>query len=170
MSLAAAAAEFAREAHRGQYRKYADEPYHLHTARVAEAVAGAGLDEAAVAAAWLHDVVEDCGVTLPELEARFGARVARLVDLASEPPAVPGGPNRAARKAAYRERLRRLQGQEAVDLHTLKAADCLDNVPGIRDHDPGFWRVYRREVAALAEVLTEAPPAWLAALRRELAG
>lgn len=57
-------------AHRGQVDK-AGQPYITHPARVAARVAG---DENAVAAAWLHDVVEDTGLTLADLENRSRPR------------------------------------------------------------------------------------------------
>jgi guanosine-3',5'-bis(diphosphate) 3'-pyrophosphohydrolase len=169
MDVSRAAAEFAAASHDGQRRKYSDEPYIRHPARVADRVAGTGVDPEVVAAAWLHDVVEDCDVAVAELAARFGERVARLVEHLSEPPKWPGGPSRAERKAAYRRRLLVLQGRDAIDVHTIKAADCLDNIPSIRDNAPGFWKVYGREIVLLSNVLTLASPDLLAELRRALA-
>ncbi|MFU8817569.1 MAG: HD domain-containing protein, partial [Pseudomonadales bacterium] len=153
-----AAAQFAAASHHGQRRKYSDEPYIRHPGRVAARVAQLGVDPEVVAAAWLHDVVEDCDVSVAEVAQRFGLRVARLVDYLSEPPSVPGGPNRAARKAAYRRRLASLRGRDGAAAHTVKAADCLDNIPSIRDADPQFWKLYRRELMLLADVLTMAHP------------
>jgi len=72
------AAAFATDAHRSQ--KWASEPYIVHPKRVAEAVAAYGGDDTAVAAAWLHDVVEDCGVSLEELCVFFNDDVADAVD------------------------------------------------------------------------------------------
>lgn len=71
--------EFAANAHRGQKRKSGD-PYIAHPLAVAETVAAWHQDAAAVAAALLHDVVEDTGVALELLESEFGAEVAELVD------------------------------------------------------------------------------------------
>ena len=67
--------------HRDQHRKYPDArvPYVAHVAGVAVLLARHGFDDEVVAAGALHDVVEDCGVTLDEIAARFGARVAALV-------------------------------------------------------------------------------------------
>jgi (p)ppGpp synthase/HD superfamily hydrolase len=163
------AAEFASVSHRGQRRKYSAEPYIRHPARVAARMVDLRMDPEVVAAAWLHDVVEDCPVTLDEVAARFGPRVARLVGHLSEPPGIPGGMRRAERKACYRRRVLMLEGRDAIDVHTVKAADCLDNVPSIRDHDPGFWKVYGREVALLANVLTLADARLLDELRAAIA-
>ena len=67
--------ELALAAHAGQTDK-AGVPYIAHVVRVAAGVAG----EEAQTVALLHDVVEDCDVTLAEIEARFGARIAASVD------------------------------------------------------------------------------------------
>lgn len=65
------AARFARDAHKGQSRKYTGRPYIVHPMNVAVLVknhyTGPHYDEA-IAAAWLHDVVEDCGVKLRTIE------------------------------------------------------------------------------------------------------
>lgn len=167
MELVRAAADFAAASHLGQCRKYSQEPYIHHPARVAARVAELGCDAEVIAAAWLHDVVEDCGVTVAQLAARFGDRVARLVHRLSEPPAQAGGA-RVVRKATYRRRLLVLQGRDAIDVHTVKAADCLDNVRSVREHDPGFWRVYGRETRLLCNVLTLAHPDLLDELRETL--
>ncbi|MBO9542139.1 HD domain-containing protein [bacterium] len=81
MSLVLRAAVFAAEAHVGQRRKGLDEPYINHPLRVAAAVEACGLPPEAVAAALLHDVVEDTLVTQKLVEAEFPARVAHLVRL-----------------------------------------------------------------------------------------
>lgn len=71
--------EFAKKAHKGQKRKNG-EPYIVHPMAAAESIAMWGLDEATIAAALLHDVVEDCGVALEALQKEFGEEVAFLVD------------------------------------------------------------------------------------------
>lgn len=73
------AAEFAREAHRGMFRKGTDIPYIVHPVETAVIVAAFTDDEEMIAAALLHDVVEDTQVTGEELRQRFGPRVADLV-------------------------------------------------------------------------------------------
>lgn len=70
---------FAADAHRGQERDSGD-PYVSHPLGVARIVAGLGLDVETIQAALLHDVVEDTPVTLPEVDAAFGPRVAAMVD------------------------------------------------------------------------------------------
>ncbi|WP_137726350.1 HD domain-containing protein [Prescottella subtropica] len=70
------AEQIATTAHEGQVDK-AGQPYITHPARVAARVAG---DDLAVAAAWLHDVVEDTTVTLADLEQSFPPAVTAAVD------------------------------------------------------------------------------------------
>ena len=71
--------ELAAEAHTGQLRK-SGEPYIAHPIAVARIVADLGLDDTTIAAALLHDAVEDTGIELSELEELFGAEVATIVD------------------------------------------------------------------------------------------
>jgi len=71
--------EFARECHDGQLRE-SGQPYITHPLAVAETLAELRLDSSTIIAALLHDVSEDCGVALAELETRFGRDVAKLVD------------------------------------------------------------------------------------------
>ena len=71
--------KFADEAHLGQFRA-SGEPYITHPLAVAGMVADWHLDAQAVMAALMHDAMEDCGVTKPELIERFGAPTAELVD------------------------------------------------------------------------------------------
>jgi GTP diphosphokinase / guanosine-3',5'-bis(diphosphate) 3'-diphosphatase len=70
---------FADEAHLGQFRA-SGEPYITHPIAVAGLCAEWKLDAQAIMAALMHDAMEDCGVTKPELIERFGAPVADLVD------------------------------------------------------------------------------------------
>ncbi len=91
MSLAYQAMLFARQAHAGHQRRYTGAPYADHLAEVAGIVATAetydpiyNMDGAMIAVAWLHDCVEDVGVTAEQLHAEFGWRVARGVMLLSD--------------------------------------------------------------------------------------
>ncbi len=70
---------FARELHEGQFR-YSGEAYISHPVAVAEIVASLELDTDSLCAALLHDTVEDCGVDIAKIKAKFGSDVADLVD------------------------------------------------------------------------------------------
>jgi GTP diphosphokinase / guanosine-3',5'-bis(diphosphate) 3'-diphosphatase len=71
--------EFAKHAHRDQYRK-SGEPYIIHPIQVAGILADLEMDPATVAAGFLHDVVEDTNITLKDIESAFDDEVAMLVD------------------------------------------------------------------------------------------
>lgn len=73
------ACELAQQAHQGQTRA-SGEPYFQHSLSVANILAELRLDYETIAAAILHDVLEDTPITLEELEKEFGTTVARLVD------------------------------------------------------------------------------------------
>ena len=75
---------FAAEKHEGQTRKGTDIPYIVHPMEAGAIAATLTDDEEIIAAAVLHDVVEDCGVTGGELTVLFGERVASLVAADSE--------------------------------------------------------------------------------------
>ena len=79
VSLINAAYEMASAAHSHQSRM-SGELYISHPIAVARIVAEIGLDEVSLVAALLHDAVEDTEITLADVEARFGAEVAGIVD------------------------------------------------------------------------------------------
>src|SRR6187200_2537476 len=74
-----AAYEYSSKAHEGQQLRSGD-PYITHPIAVAEILAGLHLDSGSIKAALLHDVLEDTSSTLADIESRFGADVALLVD------------------------------------------------------------------------------------------
>ena len=75
---------FATQVHDGQLRKGSNSPYILHPLEAAAIVSTITLDEEIIAAAVLHDVVEDTPATLAQVESMFGKRVACLVACESE--------------------------------------------------------------------------------------
>ncbi len=79
VELVKKAYEFAKHAHREQYRK-SGEPYIIHPIQVAGILADLEMDPSTVAAGFLHDVVEDTSATLKDLETAFNEEVAMLVD------------------------------------------------------------------------------------------
>lgn len=79
MNLLSEAISFAAQAHDGMRRKCSPLPYILHPMEAAVIIASMTSDEELLAAAMLHDVVEDAGITLVEIKEKFGLRVAELV-------------------------------------------------------------------------------------------
>jgi (p)ppGpp synthase/HD superfamily hydrolase len=144
---------FAACAHRLQKRKYTGEPYVNHCASVARIVAEYSADAAVIAAATLHDVLEDTEVTQAELKDIFGERVTQLVTEVTDV-SRPADGNRETRKRLDREHLAR----SSPDGATIKLADLIDNSTSIVAHDKGFARNYLREKELLIEVLRHGHP------------
>lgn len=145
---------FALAKHSQQVRKYTGEPYSTHLAEVAGYVAatphyGTPI-EAAVAAAWLHDVCEDCNVSPKEIGEQFGHAIGYAVFLLTDP--VDPTKNRAERKRDQRERLAMAPGW----VQSIKCADIISNTPSIAKHEPKFAPVYIDECVKLLDVLTSA--------------
>ena len=84
MELVSEAVVFAVRAHDGMRRKKSDAPYILHPMEAAVIVGSMTDDQNLIAAAALHDVVEDAGVSIDEIEERFGKRVRELVSSETE--------------------------------------------------------------------------------------
>jgi hypothetical protein len=143
---------YATQAHAriDQRRKYSGQPYDVHLRSVAALVASVSDDPQMLAAAWLHDTVEDTPATREDIEREFGPAVAELVieltDVSS-----PKDGNRAARKAIDRLHL----AQASPRAKTVKLADLIDNCRDICRHDERFARTFVAEAAALIEVLGE---------------
>ena len=78
------AARFAAKAHEGAVRKGSHLPYIVHPMEVAMVVSAMTDDVEVIAAAYLHDVIEDANVTYEKLKETFGTRVADLVQTESE--------------------------------------------------------------------------------------
>ncbi len=160
------AREFATSAHKriDQRRKYNNRPYDVHLKSVASLVAEVGGDEEMVAAAWLHDTVEDTPATHHDIEDAFGPGIAHLVweltDISK-----PGDGNRGLRKAMDRDHL----AQASDRAQTIKLADLIDNARDICKHDPRFARTYLQEMAALLDVLDRGHPELLRRARKLLA-
>lgn len=143
---------FATEAHQriDHRRKYSNQPYAVHLERVAKTVASVTDNEEMIAAAWLHDVVEDTPATLDDIERNFGSSIASLVRELTDV-SKPSDGNRAVRKTIDREYL----AQASDRAQTVKLADLIDNCTDITKHDAAFARVFLDEMEALLDVLTK---------------
>ena len=84
MELVSEAIVFATKAHDGMRRRKGDAPYVLHPMEAAVIVGSMSDDQNLIAAAVLHDVVEDAGITIDEIEQHFGKRVRQLVECETE--------------------------------------------------------------------------------------
>src|SRR5262245_46578040 len=124
MTLILQAAAFAAHAHRDQKRKYTGRPYIEHPMRVAGmACLLRDVPEEVVAAAWLHDVIEDCDVDRSDIDARFGPWVEALVLQLTNPSKGSPAP-RAERKALDHAHI----ASASLWARKLKAIDRLDNL------------------------------------------
>ncbi len=131
--------EYAEQAHDGQLRA-SGAKYIEHPLAAAETVAGLRLDASTIIAALLHDVPEDCGVSLSEIETRFGAEVAKLVDgvtklskmhwLSAEERVDGAGKRKVDDQALWAENMRKMFLAMADDIRVvlIKLADRLHNM------------------------------------------
>ena len=165
MNTAEHARIFATAAHAavGQLRKYTNEPYIVHPAEVVSIVRSVPHTEAMLAAAWLHDVVEDTGVTIETVRAEFGTEVADLVSWLTDVSRPEDG-NRAHRKARDREHT----AQAPAEAQTVKLADLISNTRSIMAHDPKFAVTYLEEKRALLAVMTRGDATLMAMARRHV--
>jgi (p)ppGpp synthase/HD superfamily hydrolase len=146
------AAAFAAKAHEKQKRKIGSIPYINHLIRVAHGTAAAGLPAETVAAAFLHDVVEDTRITLEEVRRRFPDRVAHLVHLMTQwwpddaPPAV-----KERERPKYYAAI--LEDPDAIHLKLLDRADNLHDmvraIPQSRRWAENFCRRSKEEMSPL---------------------
>jgi (p)ppGpp synthase/HD superfamily hydrolase len=133
--LVLAAAAFAAEAHRLQIRKGRDRlPYINHPLNVAELVAEGTADPEVLAAAILHDVLEDTDATAEDLATRFGPRVLGLVEELTDDPAWSGLPlgERKAKQAG------KFAAKASAEARAIKIADQLSNIDDLV-REPEVW-------------------------------
>jgi (p)ppGpp synthase/HD superfamily hydrolase len=146
--IALLAQGFSMCAHRNQRRKYEDAPYIVHCERVARTVAEYTDDANVIAAAFMHDVLEDTEVTAEEMRRVFGDAITDFV-LEVTDVSRPSDGVRAVRKEKDKDHLAKSSAGGA----TIKLADLIDNAIGIAANDKGFAPVYLREAEALLPVL-----------------
>lgn len=145
---------FATAAHGavGQKRKYTGEPYINHPREVVKLLESVGhTNQFMIAAAWLHDVVEDTDISLADIELEFGSVITSMVSGLTDVSKLEDG-NRAERKKIDREHLAR----QSKMVQTIKCADLISNTASIVEHDPEFAKVYLEEAKQLLAVMHEA--------------
>lgn len=135
--LARGAWQFATTAHAGQRRKGDGAPYILHPEAVAELVADHGGDEIQIAAALLHDVLEDTETPAVAISERFGAAVGALVVALSDDPGIE----------AYELRKRALRVQVEAAGERAQLIYAADKLANSRE----LLRVYRNDGEAVGD-------------------
>jgi (p)ppGpp synthase/HD superfamily hydrolase len=156
LALEKAALSFATAAHTSinHVRKYTGDPYIVHPIRVAEIVRTVTDDSSMIAAAYLHDTVEDVpNITVDMIQTLFGDRVASLVDDLTDV-SKPSDGNRAFRKNLDFEHT----AKASPDAKSVKLADLIDNCGSILVCDPNFAVRFMKEKQKLLTVLQEGNP------------
>lgn len=174
MELVSEAIAFAVKAHDGMRRKKSESPYILHPLEAAVIVGTLTDDQHVIAAAALHDVVEDAEISMQEIEERFGARVCELVQSETEDKRVDLPPDQTWR-IRKEESLQVLAQTDDIDVLRLWIGDKLANMRAIyrdfkvegvamwqrfnqKDVNEQAW--YYRSIAKLTDRLSDTS-AWL---------
>ena len=174
MELVSEAIAFAVRAHDGMRRKKSDAPYILHPMEAAVIVGTMTDDQHLIAAAALHDVVEDAGVTISEIEEKFGKRVRELVESETEDKRADLPPESTWR-IRKEESLNTLKNTDDIAVFMVWLGDKLANMRAIyRDfkvEGNAMWQRfnqtdaseqawYYRSIASLTKALSDTS-AWL---------
>ena len=174
MELVSEAIAFAVRAHDGMRRKKSEAPYILHPMEAAVIVGTMTHDQNMIAAAALHDVVEDASITIEEIEERFGKRVRELVQSETENKRADLPPSETWR-VRKEETLAGLKETEDIGVLMVWLGDKLANMRSIyRDwkvegdamwqrfnqKDPKEQSWYYRSIVTLTQRLSDTS-AWL---------
>jgi guanosine-3',5'-bis(diphosphate) 3'-pyrophosphohydrolase len=165
MTLEDRARTFATAAHAAvaQLRKYTNEPYIVHPAEVVAILKTVDHTEVMIAAAWMHDTVEDTGVSIELVRAEFGSEVSDLVGWLTDVSRPEQG-NRATRKAIDRAHT----ASAPAEAQTIKLCDLISNTRSIVEHDHKFAETYLAEKRLLLEVMTKADPELMRRARAQI--
>lgn len=147
VSLVPLANQYARKAHDGIGFVTAcgyDRPQLEHLQEVADLVWASGGSEIEIAAAWLHDSVEDTDVSLEDLTKEFGSEVAALVDELTDPDEIKHLPT-AERKQKQADRI----AHESLSARRVKLADQTSNVRCVTMDPKATWTLEGRRNYAL---------------------
>jgi GTP diphosphokinase / guanosine-3',5'-bis(diphosphate) 3'-diphosphatase len=129
VKLVQEAYEFSAEAHKEQVR-LSGEPYIEHPLQIAITLAELRLDVDSLSAALLHDVSENCGIAIIDIETRFGTEVAKLVDGVTRLGKIAWAGEDIARRESQAKNLRKMLVAMAEDIRVvfIKLADRLHNM------------------------------------------
>jgi (p)ppGpp synthase/HD superfamily hydrolase len=168
MSIVSTALVFAAEHHQHQFRKGSRIPYMSHLLNVCRILAENDCEEELLAAALLHDIIEDTDVTIEEVESRFGQRVAELVSGATEQQMLQK--DNSDKTSTWEQRKEHtisfLREEATTDQLLVSFADKLDNLRAIAaDYQrigDQLWQRFNRSKAqqawyygSLAQVMQE---------------
>mgnify|MGYP000526430745 CR=1 FL=1 len=145
-----AAKGYAQCAHRHQVRKYNGGPYITHLNEVATTLLEHKLPDHVIAAAYLHDILEDTEVTELDLRQSFSNRIVDLV-LEVTDVATKADGNRKQRMFINNLHLAKASNYGM----SIKLADILSNTKDIVEKDPQFAKVYLREKQDLLPLLKD---------------
>jgi GTP pyrophosphokinase len=161
VALVKAAYEFALNAHKGQVRKSGD-PYLDHPLQTATMLAELQLDATTLAAALLHDVPEDCGVPMAEIEAKFGPEVSKLVDGVTKLGKLSLHRSEAKKRESQAQNLRKMLIAMAEDLRVvfIKLADRLHNMHTLAALSPEKRRSIAQETLEIYAPLAHRLGIW----------
>ena len=130
-------------------RKYTEDDYIVHPEEVYNILLKAGVkDQIILSTAWLHDTVEDTGVTLEFIRKEVGLRIAKTVEMVTDI-SKPEDGNRAIRKNIDRDHYKTADFRGK----TVKLADCLSNGIDIKKNDKNFAVTYFKEIELLLPYL-----------------
>jgi guanosine-3',5'-bis(diphosphate) 3'-pyrophosphohydrolase len=132
----------AESAHKGQKRR-SGEPYITHPVAVADILADLRMDGATIAAAILHDVVEDTGVSGTEIAERFGSEIADIVDGVTKLDQIQFKNRREAQAESFRKML--LAMVRDIRVIMVKLADRVHNMRTLGAMPPAKRRLVARE-------------------------
>lgn len=135
----------------------------VHLKSVAQIVSSVSQDETMIAAAWLHDIVQDTWVTLDVIERKFGSEVARIVGELT-PANLPTHEARAAQFAVERQHF----ASASAAAKTIKIADLIDTCRDLNKRDTASLGRYAAEARELVDVLEEGDAHLLEKLKRDL--
>ena len=150
MELVSEAIVFATQAHDGMRRKKSEAPYILHPMEAAVIVGSMSDDQNLIAAAALHDVVEDAGVTIEEVESRFGKRVRELVESETEDKRADLPPS-ATWRIRKEETLAVLKNTDDLDVLMVWLGDKLANMRSI-------YRTFKRDGVEMWQCFNQKNP------------
>jgi guanosine-3',5'-bis(diphosphate) 3'-pyrophosphohydrolase len=134
--------EFASLAHEGQ-RRYSGEPYITHPVAVADILADLHLDYQSIAAALMHDVIEDTPTAKEQIEVQFGPEIASIVDGVSKLDQLSFDTRAEAQVESFRKMM--LAMVEDIRVILLKLADRLHNMRTLGSLPPDKQRRIARE-------------------------